>query len=255
MLHETSNYKIQLQSLKDYRDKIAFLKNKYEEKDCFLLAPGPSLGHVKESLLKARLEDNLVFCVKQAFLKYSDYTDFHFINDCNLPSPQGYSYSIEKEPIIVASSGYYEPFAAQRSGTLQKWDIFCRVLTPGVYPEATMGYVLENLNFSKGLFDKTCLRPCGPSITVETVIYMAVHIGVKNIYAIGWDSGATTGKHFYDNKHLHLAGDNKEWDQRLIRNGSGPLYNWLKEQGITLHLISDVSALSDEIPRIKLEDL
>jgi hypothetical protein len=112
----------------------------------------------------------------------------------------------------------------------------------------------EHHRFEEGLFTKTIDRPCGPSITIETVIYMAVHVGAKNIYAIGWDSGATTvGKHFYTEK-THLE-SNREFEYELVQKGSGPLYNWLKQQDVNLHLISDISALDKQIPRIKLEDI
>jgi len=236
-----------------YEEKIAFLKNKFTGSDCYLLAPGPSLGQVDKKLLNEKLKNNLVFCIKQAFLEYGKYTDFHFINDCNLPNPNGYLYNVRKEPIIVASSGYYEPEAKSRFGNFQRWDIFCRVLDPLVYPDNNMGYVLQNLDFSKGLFNNSCLRPCGPSITVETVIYMAVHLGIKNIYAIGWDTGEKVGEHFY--KEETYLSDSRNFEYKMVQNGSGPLYNWLKEHGVNLHLISNVSSLSKEIPRIRLEDV
>lgn len=250
---DTANCKTKIGFIDEYDDKVSFLKNKFINSDCFLLAPGPSLDHVDDNLLKEKMRDKLVFCVKQAYNRYGDYTDFHFINDCNIPDKQGYLYNIRKEPIIIASSGYDEATAKLRLGNIQRWDIFCRVLDPLVYPDNNWGYVLENHNFTKGLFDNSCLRPCGPSITVETVIYMAVHLGVKNIYAIGWDTGAKIGEHFYKEK-TYFSGS-RDFEYKMVQKGSEPLYNWLKEMGINLHLISEVSSLSDEIPRIKLENI
>ena len=59
--------------------------------------------------------------------------------------------------------------------------MFCRVLDPLVYPKSNLGRLCEDNNFDDGLFDKRVERPCGPSITLETVIYMALHVGVKDI--------------------------------------------------------------------------
>ena len=253
MHFDTPGCKTKIGFIDGYDDKVSFLKNKFINSDCFLLAPGPSLGHVDDNLLKEKMKDKLVFCVKQAYDKYKDYVDFHFINDCNIPDRQGYLYNTRKEPIVIASSGYDEATAKRRLGHMQRWDIFCRVLDPLVYPDNNWGYILENHNFEKGLFDNSCLRPCGPSITVETVIYMAVHLGVKNVYAIGWDTGDKIGEHFYKEKTCFSG--SRDFEYKMVQKGSAPLYNWLKEHGVNLHLISNVSSLSKEIPRIGLEDV
>jgi hypothetical protein len=162
-------------------------------------------------------------------------------------------YSAKRGPIVVASSGYPEQHARTRFAPAQHWDIFCTVLDPLVYPNSNLGRLCENYEFERGTFDKMLERPCGPSITMETVIYMAVHLGVKNIYAIGWDTGTNIGEHFYKDA-THLT-SNRNFEYEMVQNGSGPLYNWLKTRDINLHLVSEVSALSSEIPRVKLEEL
>lgn len=258
MHKNTKEIKQILNSFKSYDDKIDFLRDSYKNSTVILLASGPSLGHVDEDLLKQKLDGNLVFSVKQAYLNYKRETDFHFLNDCNLPiinGYPGYMYGAKRGPISIASSGYPEETAKTRFGQYpqQHWDIFCRVIDPLVYPNDNMGRLCENHEFEKGLFTNTLERPCGPSITIETVIYMAVHVGAKNIYAIGWDSGNKTGEHFYNDK-THLD-SNRTFEYEMVQNGSGPLYNWLQEKEIQLSLISETSALSDEIPRIKLEEV
>ena len=165
----------------------------------------------------------------------------------------GYMYSAKRGPLVIASSGYSEAHARTRFAHNQHWDVFCRVLDPLVYPQNNLGRLCENYQFERGTFDKTMDRPCGPSITMETVIYMAVHLGVKNIYAFGWDSGKKVGEHFYDDP-THLT-SNRNFEYELVQKGSGPLYNWLKKRNVNLHLVSQVSALSEEIPRIKLEEI
>jgi len=256
MKSNTRKIKRNLNRLVNYEDKIAFLKDSYSNERLYVLASGPSLGHIDKEQLKDKLKNSLTFSIKQAYLEYKKETDFHFINDCNLPLINGYAgyrYGIKSGPIVVASSGYPEPHARTRFAEAQQWDIFCRVLDPLVYPKSNLGRLCENNNFDEGLFDKRIDRPCGPSITLETVIYMALHIGVKDIYAIGWDSGDKVGEHFYKSK-THLT-SNRNFEYEMVQKGSGPLYNWLKDKGVNLHLISKVSALNEQIPRIELKDI
>lgn len=255
-MKKTRQLKRQLNRIKTYEEKIAFLKDSYLNERLFILASGPSLGHVDKGELKSKLENSLTFSIKQAYLEYKKETDFHFINDCNLPMINGYAgyrYGIKSGPVVIASSGYPESHARTRFAPLQQWDIFCRVLDPLVYPKGNLGRLCENNKFEEGLFEKRTDRPCGPSITLETVIYMALHVGVKDIYAIGWDSGNKVGEHFY-NSDTHLT-SNRDFEYEMVQKGSGPLYNWLKEKGINLHLVSKVSALDSQIPRISLKDI
>ena len=258
MLVKTKQLRKDFRQLQSYSEKLSALEGQYSGKDCFVLASGPSLGHVEPEALaaKANALDAVVLSVKQAYLPFKGITDFHFINDCNLPLNNGYAgylYSAKRGPIVVASSGYSEQHAKTRFAPQQHWDIFCTVLDPLVYPNNNLGRLCENYEFERGTFDKMIERPCGPSITMETVIYMAVHLGVKNIYAIGWDTGKNVGEHFYKNA-THLT-SNRNFEYEMVQNGSGPLYNWLKTRDISLHLVSEVSALSKEIPRIKLEEI
>jgi len=256
MHKRTRETKRALNRLNTYHEKVAHLKDLYANERLFLLAPGPSLGEVDEQELRAKLKNSLTFSVKQAYLKYKNETDFHFINDCNLPMINGYPgyvYGIKSGPITIASSGYPEEHARQRYAHHQHWDIFCRVLDPLVYQDQNLQRLCESNDFDSGLFDNMLDRPCGPSITLETVLYMAVHVGAKDIYAIGWDSGDKAGEHFYDDE-THLT-SNREFEYAMVQKASSPLYNWLKEQGVNLHLISKISALSDEIPRLNLKDI
>ena len=256
MNKKTKKLKRELNRLYSYEERIAHLKDSYLNERLFLLASGPSLGMVDKEELRSKLQNSLTFSIKQAYLEFTKETDFHFINDCNLPMINGYPgyrYGIKSGPIVVASSGYSEAQAKTRFAIGQQWDMFCRVLDPLVYPKSNLGRLCENNNFDDGLFDKRIERPCGPSITLETVIYMALHVGVKDIYAIGWDSGNKVGEHFYKSE-THLT-SNRNFEYEMVQKGSGPLYNWLKTNNVNLHLVSEVSALSDEIPRIKLKDI
>ena len=267
MLLKTQELQNELYFMKQHEEKIAFLKNQYAGRSCFILAPGPSVRDPILQELKEDLHNNLVFCIKGTYVDHASVCDFHFLNDCNLPYKNGlagYQYSVQSNPIVVASSGFVEERMRSRVGDHQRWDIFCRVLDPNVYPHHNMGYVLENLNFEAGTFDNTYLRPCGPSLTIETVLYMAVHLGVKNIFALGLDGGTKFTHVFADGpKNVHLDGrprtqaelEFKNWEIDITTSGTGPLQKWLQTKGINLFMISAISTWHHNIPRLSLKEV
>ena len=267
MLKRTIDYKNKLYFIDGYENRISFLKDKYKDKACFIIAPGPSSCDPQLESLQNSLKNNLVFCVKDSYDYFQGVCDFHFFNDCNLPvhnSCIGYQYEAKNEPIIIGSSGFEESVARQRIGDYQQWDIFCKVLDPSVYPNNNMGYVLQNEDFEKGTFDNTYWRPCGPSLVIETVIYMALHVGVKNIFAIGVDGGTKWQKSSDQNRRgIHLDAspktqhelDYKNWEIEITHKGTRPLYDWLKKKNINLFLISKVSNWHSKIPRVSVHQV
>ena len=91
----------------------------------------------------------------------------------------------------------------------------------------------------------------------ETVFYMAVHMGFKNIVCIGWDlrqenPNADTYDHFYGStENMFNRGDILDWEIDTTREASKELYHWLEGKGISLKVASS-SAVYDKIERIKL---
>ena len=88
MLQRTKQLRKQFNRTQTYQEKISLLEGAYSGQDCFILASGPSLGHVDATALKDKIAatDAVVMSVKQAYLPFKSITDFHFINDCNLPT-------------------------------------------------------------------------------------------------------------------------------------------------------------------------
>ena len=108
------------------------------------------------------------------------------------------------------------------------------------------------------MMSKTPTRPCGPGILYETVIYMAQHLGVKKIVALGWDLSKKDPKrdkdykHFYEDKKMFNKGDILPWEISITCEASEALFYWLKEKGVELELVSNKSNLYENIPRVKL---
>ena len=97
---------------------------------------------------------------------------------------------------------------------------------------------------------------------LETVIFAAVHLGVKNIFALGWDLSASNIQevekydHFFGSTQKLLnRGDMLDWEIQETREVTKDIFYWLKERGINLHLVSTQSSLYENIPRIRIEDI
>ena len=119
-------------------------------------------------------------------------------------------------------------------------------------------FVTITKKFDDYLLSNSLTRPCGPGIMLETVIFMAVHLGVKKIVGIGWDLtmdkvNEDTYQHFYGNtQNLFNRGDILDWEIEAGRTSSEDVCYWLKDLGIELQLASSTSTLYEGIERIKL---
>jgi len=243
---------------KSLKEKLDVLHNSFEGETCYILNCGPSIKDIPEDVLREKLKDKLVFSIKQAYNKFADVTDFHFFNCANLPALEGeywqehYNYG-KHDPFVVASSNYN---IGMRWSPYQKYDVFFKV---PIRTEINNEFITKTKKFDDFLIENSVERPCGPGIMYETVIYMAAHLGVKKIVAIGWDlSNSNPDKqddyeHFYgDTDKLFNRGDILPWEVKVTCEASKDLYEWLSKRGIELELISNKSSLYEGIPRVNL---
>jgi len=255
---KTQDLKSKISNIDSLEGKLSILENAYEGETCYILNCGPSLKEYEPEYLKEKLKDKLVFSVKQAKDYTEDISDFHFFNCANLPAPDNhflpehYKYS-ENEPIVVASSNY--PLHA-RWHKFQKQDIFFKI---PIRTEINNEFLCLTKEFDKYMMSNEAERPCGPGIMYETVIYMAVHLGVKKIVVLGWDLSdqdpkkAKDYKHFYDEEQkMSSKGDVLPWEISITCKASEPLYNWLSKKGVELEISSHQSSLHKEIPRVEI---
>jgi hypothetical protein len=239
-------------------EKLEVLRNSYEGETCYILNCGPSLNEIPASDLKETLKDKLVFSVKQAYEEFSDITDFHFFNCANLPSLKGGGffqehYQYDNEVISIASSNYN---VGVRWSMFQKKDIYFKI---PIRTDINNEFLVKTKEFDKYLMQEHNERPCGPGIMYETVIYMALHLGVKKIVVFGWDLSYNDPKSLKEYKHFYGGTDNLmnrgdilSWEITETREASKDLYNWLKGKGVELELVSKQSTLYKEIPRVTL---
>tara|TARA_R100000008_G_scaffold83924_2_gene70097 strand:- start:2504 stop:4567 length:2064 start_codon:yes stop_codon:yes gene_type:complete len=254
---KTRHLKKKLNCVNSLQKKVDLLKDAYKGETCYILNCGPSLKDYDPEVIKEKLGDKLVFAVKQAQRVAPEIVDFHFWNCANIPAPTGfpllehYTYP-DHEPIVVASSNYG---LGERWNKYQKHDIFFKI---PIRTKINDEFVCKTNKFEEFALSNNVNRPCGPGIMYETVIFMAEHLGVDKIVAIGWDLSQTNPKnpdeydHFYKNEDVFIKGDILSWEVALTCEASKPLYEWLQQKDIELELASDKSSLYEKIPRVKL---
>ena len=238
--------------------RLDALKDCYKGETAYLLNCGPSLNDYDPEFLNELLKDKPVLAIKQAYNKFPEVTDFHFFNCCNLPSPEGsvlkqhYVYDEDNRPIVVASSNYD---LGTRWMPYQKQDVFFKI---PVRTEIDNEFISITKKFDDYLISDNLTRPCGPGIMYETVIYTAVHLGIKELIAVGWDLthkkvDINDYEHFYGNSESTFnRGDILGWEIDQTRDATKELYYWLQDKGITLKIASDKSTLYEGIERITL---
>ena len=253
-----SKLKKKIRRCSSIQEKVEILKDSFKGEECVILATGTSLTEKEPEHIREKLKGKVVLSVKQAYDLYRDVSHFHFFNCANLPKyksriiPEHYSYDPEG-PISVASSNY---LPGQRWSKHQKYDIFFKI---PIRTEINDEFLCKTKKYDDYLLEKTIQRPCGPGIMFETVIYMAVHLGVKKITAIGYDLSdskikkVSEHKHFFgDTNDLINRGDVLGWEMGANIEASESAYRWLKEKGIEFELASSKSFLSDAIPRVEI---
>ena len=122
------------------------------------------------------------------------------------------------------------------------------------------------LSFDDYTLDKTMNRMYGPGIMYETVIHLALYLGVKKIVTLGWDIGDISKfkgdkyedvwqDHFYEDtsdKMAYAPTPMNFHEVNTVVNSTEYLNKWLLSKGVELNIISDRNPAHKSIQRIKL---
>ena len=155
---------------------------------------------------------------------------------------------------ISVSSSNYDQY--RRWPKSQLSDIFFKI---PIRTEINNEFLVRTGKIDEFLIKNSLTRPCGPGIMYETVLFMAIHLGVKSITCIGWDLtnkkvNESNYEHFYGSSEgLVNRGDILDWEIEETRKFSKNFYEWCKNNSIDFKLASSRSALDESIPRIELD--
>jgi hypothetical protein len=250
----------------DMQSRLRLLQNQYQGATCFIISCGPSVNYYNPELIRRIAGHNLVFTIKQAYTKFSKITDFHLFNFCNLSA-----YTYKNNTNII--SAYMAQDRTFNDNVDLNFNLSNEYMLNKIRSRKNkFPSISKVMNFENYTMDKIIDRPEGPGIMYELGIYLALHLGVKEIVTLGWDlsytlpktvttpNGVITDKikesHFYgSNKHtsnniIKIINENK-----FIIKSSKVLNKWLNYRGIRLFVLSDLSKLDESIPRIDANKL
>ncbi len=237
-------------------EKIAFLKDLFLGETAYVLSCGPTLTENNLDKLREELSENLCISIKQSYELFQELTDFHIYNCGNF---KHYDYSNKAPVVIEASTSPYRLGESDLKFFIQERD----------YEKS----IAKSHDFDSWRFDKqSLLRPYGPGIMYEVVFYTLQHLGVSEAITVGWDNsfveGSAAQQHFYDKVGSEYdksdfidqnevaenpeSVNNLDHERVVSSEAILPWYKWLKENGTTLKIVSDINPAPDEIERITI---
>ena len=112
----------------------------------------------------------------------------------------------------------------------------------------------------------------GPGIMYETVVHLALYLGVSKIVTLGWDIGDTSKfkgndlredvwqDHFYEgyegvdlgNQIAYAKTPMNLHEINTVVKSTEYLNKWLLSKNVELNIISDINPAHKSIPRIEL---
>ena len=178
-----------LNEIDSNEDRIIFLKNKFKGKKCVVLSAGPSMSSVDVNKLKENHKDCYFISIKQTYNIIADHCVFHFTNIYNYTP---YNYKNRIITVTTTPQNWEKKYFDKGNINFNLVDIKSREQA-----------LVLNEEYSKYLIDENLLRPFGPGIMHETVLYFILHLGFSDCTIFGWDLGNKnnyTIKRFYENK-------------------------------------------------------
>ena len=253
----TEQLKKDLQKYESIPERIEVLKDSYKGETCYIVSAGPSLKNYEPEYLKSKLENKLVFTIKQSYLLLKEICDFHILNFTNF---EPYQWSNET---IVA----WEVFEQYHPQMILENGFNVDVMFPVIRNHGTMDNTqAARLDFDDFTMDKTYDRAWGPGLMYEMAIPLAMFLGCKEIITVGWDIGDISKfsgdnqneeqwqDHFYEGKsNIQYAPTSMtKQEVELVTESVSFVHKWLKEKGIDFKICSDRNPADKSIPRVEL---
>lgn len=230
---------------------IKDIKDKFKGMDCVILTCGPSLKEHPDDVIREFCKDKVVICVKESYKEFRDICNIFLANTSR---EKRYGIDNTKENFISI-------FTAKPFHTAPRYEEYHIVLKED-YPFKKETQLLRTLKFSDYLFDINEDRPWGPGIMYEVAFYVCMHVGIKNIYTIGWDlidiDNSTKITHYFEDDYENYK-DSKRWikenfkeEMQLVNTQIIHMYKFMRSKGINIFVCGEQSFVNRGIPRISL---
>jgi hypothetical protein len=205
------------QSNLDVKDSLDFLHNIAENIPVVIVTCGPSLSQIPQEKLIALGSKCILIAVKQAHEYLNGVEIFHLINQFNLSK---YKYL---KPTYTISSLILDEVDRQIFSNVDLFLPHDNELFSSNYEARLNKRVAVTLDFDKYLLTNTVERPWGPGIVLELAIYLAIHLGTKNIFLVGYDLASPTAQidrftKFYELKQNKISTKVVRLKERLAKN-------------------------------------
>ncbi|MFO7657144.1 MAG: hypothetical protein R6W78_08760 [Bacteroidales bacterium] len=204
--------------LKNDEDPIKVLEDAFEGRTVLVVSAGPSAIDWRNVFESIYTENPVVVCVKQSINLVGSMCDIHFLNNVNL-----FKYKKNDGLLTVMTDvGLYLP-------KFGKYDVNYSLINGNRLIDNEKFFLAINKDFDNYTLNKTgIMRPVGPGIMHESVIYTLVHMGFKKIVTVGWDIADDKGvnTHFYDGAKIVVKDDsfyNKKQKIKTIIQALGVL--------------------------------
>lgn len=229
--------------IESHYNRVQTMKNLYPGKSMVIITCGPSMKTYTPYIEKLIEAGHIITCIKQSYDYVKGLCDFHIVNFCNEKQ-----YDYQADCIKIYCNKHTEEFG---KGGMNKYDIYFTHR-----PENVKINIHTELMKGKDIMSwetrKDDMRVHWGDIMHELGLPLAIQLGIKNIYVIGWDMGNLKNKVY--------GSDQRE--RRAIRNVLDPMHiesskylaGFLKNHwDINIYNVGKNSAL--HIPTIDIEKI
>lgn len=222
-------------------------KNIHKDKECVILTCGPSLTEYPKEIIEKFLKDKIIICVKESIIEYKNKADY-FISNCT----RDRVFNFNERTIKIFQSKPKQKSKNKVDVTIEE-----------DFPFLHKNQILRTHNFEKYNFDNFIKRPWGPGILYETVFYLSLFMGFKNVYTIGWDLIDTQNEckitHYFEDYTSNEYKNSLLWKERnfkeemqLVNDNIPYFYDYFKGKGMNIFVVGEKSFVNKHIPRICL---
>ena len=262
MIKITPDIKSNIQQLDSCEERIDFIKDKYSGKPAVILLTGPSLNdhdHTRMREIFSQRDDLVIMPVKHAYNAVVETADFHVMNHWNIDKKTPFNY---KSKDTIQFWNCTASFLQNHIDCIIDNNHPCDIWIPVInYPYITKEQSIQATCDFEKFWDlgKEYKSWWGTSITYSTAIPLALHIGCRDIVIVAWDLKLTpeTADHFYKDGKQNFSTVPVDVKEELeVIESSKKLYDWFKNLGIRVRVLSKTSPVDERIERLNsIEDI
>lgn len=197
-----------MRSAETLEEKVRLMAGYFEGTTCVIVTCGPSLQLVDGERLRQAVRGVPVIAVKQAISTIGEQADFHCWNPYNVSRFRWPSSDTLR--VMVRGSQTNVP----------QWNR-ADVKFPQIEGKGDLRNSLAySHTFADHLLSDQLVRPFGPGIMYELVVYLAVHLGCTRLITFGWDIADVKGRntHFDDSALEHRYFERGRGSQKIGSN-------------------------------------